>query len=108
MRITLDAAYALLDEAQWKTIHMYGSQPSERDLAARVLAHPKLAFFRWFADHPALYRIDRGNPSTCVWFKDLRFADPRPLEHLSLRSLSRARDWRAFQLLDDGTREPVD
>lgn len=31
----LDAVYAPLYEAQWKTVHMYGS-PSERDLAAKL------------------------------------------------------------------------
>ena len=29
-----------------------------------------------FAAHPALYRIDRGNPSSCIWFQDLRFVTP--------------------------------
>ena len=33
-------------------------------------------FFRWFAAYPVLYRVDAGNPSTCVWFQDLRFFTP--------------------------------
>ena len=107
----LNAAYAPLKQAQWMTVHKYGPDPSERELAARVLAHPKLGFFRWFADYPALYRIDRSNPTTCVWFEDLRFTTPGRDSNsfrYGLCSEGDPDDWHAFRLLDDGTREPVD
>jgi inner membrane protein len=107
----LNAAYAPLDQAQWTTVHKYGPDPSERELAARMLAHPKLGFYRWFADYPALYRIDRSNPSTCVWFEDLRFVTPGRDSNIfryGLCSEHGPDDWRPFQLLDDGTREPAD
>lgn len=105
----LDAAYVPLDAVQWTTLHKYGTAASERELAVRALAHPALGFFRWFADYPALYRIDRGNPTTCVWFEDLRFAIPGRDSNLFRYGLCDEHDeWRAFTLLADGTRKPAD
>jgi len=107
----LNAAYAPLEQARWTTLHKYGSDPSERELAARVLAHPKLGFYRWFADYPALYRIDRSNPSTCVWFEDLRFTTPGRDSNIfryGLCSENGPDEWRVFRLLDGGAREPAD
>jgi inner membrane protein len=75
-----------------------------------VLGDPQLGFFRWFADYPALYRIDRGNPSTCVWFQDLRFAIPGRDANIFRYGLCREEgqaDWRAFRLLDNGSVEPA-
>jgi inner membrane protein len=107
----LNAAYAPLEQAQWVTVHKYGADPRQRELAARVLAHPRLGFYRWFADYPALYRIDEGNPAICVWFEDLRFTtvgrDASSFRY-GLCSESDSGDWRAFRLTDEGTREPVD
>jgi inner membrane protein len=106
----LDAAYAPLAQAKWVVVDKYGAGPAERELAARALGAPELAFFRWFAHYPALYRIDRGNPSTCVWFEDLRFVIPGRDANIFRYGLCREDDdpgWRAFRLLDDGTREPA-
>jgi len=107
----LDAAYLPPAQAQWTTVHKYGPDPSNRELAARVLAHPRLGFYRWFADYPALYRIVRGNPAVCVWFEDLRFTtagrDSNSFRY-GLCSENDSDDWRAFRLLDERTREPLD
>ena len=106
----LDAPYAPLAQAKWIVVEKYGAGPGERELAARVLGAPELAFFRWFADYPALYRVDRGNPSTCVWFQDLRFVIPGRDANIFRYGLCQeqgAADWRRFRLLDDGSREPV-
>jgi inner membrane protein len=107
----LDAAYLPPAQAQWTTVHKYGPDPSKRKLAARVLAHPRLGFYRWFADYPALYRIDRGNPEICVWFEDLRFTtagrDGNSFRY-GLCSANDSEDWRPFRLLDERTREPMD
>jgi inner membrane protein len=107
----LNAAYAPLTQAQWITIHKYGPDPSERNLAAHAFAHPKFAFYRWFADYPALYRIDRANPATCVWFEDLRFStagrDSNSFRY-GLCSETDADDWHAFRLRDDGTHQPIE
>ena len=105
----LDAPYAPLGQAKWGAVEKYGD-PAQRDLAARVLGDPQLGFFRWFADYPALYRIDRGNPSTCVWFQDLRFVTPGRDANPFRYGLCREQgppDWRPFRLLGDGTHEPA-
>jgi inner membrane protein len=105
----LDAPYAPLAQAKWAAVEKYGAGPAERELAARALGDPRLAFFRWFADYPALYRIDRGNPSTCVWFQDLRFVIPGRAANIFRYGLCRQEgaDWRPFRLLDDGSHEPA-
>ncbi len=106
----LNAAYAPLEQAQWITMHKYGPDPRQRDLAARVLAHPRLGFYRWFADYPTLYRVDRHNPATCVWFEDLRFTtvgrDASSFRY-GLCNETDTDDWRPFRLRDDGTRDAV-
>jgi inner membrane protein len=105
-----DAAYLPLAQARWTTIEKFGARPGDRELAARTLDAPALGFFRWFAELPAVYRIDRGNPSTCVWFEDLRFVTPgrdSSIFRFGLCNEEGATGWRAFRLLDDGTREPA-
>jgi inner membrane protein len=106
----LGAAYAPLAQAQWTAIDRFGDAGG-RELAARAFAHVELGFFRWFAEVPALYRIDRGNPSTCVWFEDLRFVTPgrdaNPFR-FGLCNEETLQDWRAYRLLGDGRREAVE
>jgi inner membrane protein len=106
----VNAGYAPLMKAHWTTVNKYGSDPSQRELARGALNHPRLGFFRWFAEYPALYRIDRENPSTCIWFEDLRFAVPgrdSTTFHYGLCSDKNSSGWRAYRLRDD-TRQPAD
>ena len=105
----LDAPYAPLAQVKWVAVEKYGAGPAERELAVRALGDPRLGFFRWFADYPALYRIDRGNPSTCVWFQDLRFVIPGRAANIFRYGLCQEEgaDWRPFRLLDDGSLEPA-
>jgi inner membrane protein len=105
-----DAPYAPLALANWISVDKYGPDPGSRELAARVFAQPALRFFRWFADFPALYRIERGNPSTCVWFEDLRFVtagSDRNIFRYGMCHEDGVEDWRAYRLRGDGVREPV-
>jgi inner membrane protein len=105
------AAYAPLAQAKWAAINKYGEEAAARELAARTLADPRLGFFRWFAQFPALYRIDPGNPSACVWFQDLRFVTPgsdRNIFRYGLCQEEGAEDWRVYRLLGDGRREPAE
>jgi inner membrane protein len=100
----LNAEYSPLAQARWVTVPKYGAEPSQRELIARLFAHPRLSFYRWFAEYPALYRIDTGNPSTCVWFEDLRFTTAGRVSNSFRYGLCResdSDDWRAFRLLDD-------
>jgi inner membrane protein len=81
----------------------------ESALAREVLADPAFAFFRWFAMYPALYRVAHGNPSTCVWFQDLRFFTPGRDARMFHYGLCRendvaSRQWRPYELLIDNTR----
>ena len=72
----LDAHYLPLRQAAWVVTDRFGSDPREVAVARDAFAQPGFAFFRWFAQHPVLYRIETGNPETCVWFQDLRFFTP--------------------------------
>jgi inner membrane protein len=72
----LDSVYLPLAQAHWVHATRFGSSDAERSIAREVWTQPKLAFFRWFAQHPVLLRVDSGNPSTCAWFQDLRFFTP--------------------------------
>ena len=106
-----DAPYAPLALAKWIAVDKYGPDPASRELAARVFAEPGLRFFRWFADLPALYRIDRGNPSTCVWFEDLRFVTAGSDRNIFRYGMCRENgtaDWRPYRFRGDGDREPVE
>lgn len=104
----LDSAYRPLAEAKWITAERFGTAAPTRALARKALESPELAFYRWFAEYPVLYRIDRGNPSTCVWFEDLRFETPgrdANIFRYGLCNEDGASDWEAYRLNDDGTRE---
>jgi inner membrane protein len=106
----VNAGYAPLAQARWIMLNKYGPDPNQRELVQRALAHPELGFYRWFAEYPLLYRIDRGNPATCVWFQDLRFAIPGR-EASSFRyglcNENRTDQWSAFRLRNNGRREPA-
>ncbi|OGA73150.1 MAG: hypothetical protein A3G27_02125 [Betaproteobacteria bacterium RIFCSPLOWO2_12_FULL_66_14] len=95
-------------EAVWRTASLLGATAEDRSLAREAWNQPSLDFFRWFAQYPALYRIDRGNPLECVWFYDLRFSRPG-IERLPFR-YGVCRDnggrWERFQLDGDSERVP--
>jgi inner membrane protein len=106
----LDAAYTPVAQARWTTVAKFGDAPAAQPLAAAAWDAPALAFFRWFADYPALYRIDARNPARCVWFEDLRFNTPgRDVNPFRFGACQREGTdaWEAFRLRDDGTREPA-
>jgi inner membrane protein len=102
------APYLPLDKAQWVPADRWG--PSVQSALAReVMIHPRFAFFSWFARYPLLYRIDSGNPHTCVWFQDLRFFTAGraawPFRYGMCREAGG--EWRAYELLSDNTTSPV-
>lgn len=105
----LDAVYLPLAEARWVHATLFGASESERAVAREVWERPQFAFYRWFAEHPVLLRVDAGNPSTCAWFQDLRFFTPGretwPFRYGMCRE-SGGR-WELFQLLGDSTRIAV-
>jgi inner membrane protein len=106
----LDAAYVPAADARWTTVAKFGESPAQRMLATAVWGARDLEFFRWFADYPALYRVDAGNPTRCVWFEDLRFNTPgREGNPFRFGACNRdgSHEWTAYRLRDDGTRVPA-
>lgn len=105
----LSAPYLPVERAVWKRVGRFGIQEHEVALAKQAWQHPQLAFFRWFAEYPVLYRIDRGNPETCVWFQDLRFFTAGRAAWPFRYGLCREKpgEWRPFELAGDNERVPV-
>ena len=75
----LDSAFQPPAMARWQTRSRYGENAA---LGREAWESPSFAFFRWFADQPAL-EARTANPD-CFWFLDLRFVNP-------------GRDWVPFQ-----------
>lgn len=98
----LHAAYPPVDQAEWRGYRQFGD--GSEDAAARaVWAEPDMQFYHWFADAPALYRIERVDGDTCVWFRDLRFQIPgmqTPFVYGMCRSGQD--DWERYRRTDDG------
>ena len=72
----LDAPFNPLAVAIWHKASLLGHSEDDAQLAREAWMSPEMAFFRWFAEYPALMKVERGNPSECVWFQDLRFVRP--------------------------------
>ena len=104
----MGAAYLPLDHALWVAADRFGAS-AQSAVAKEVMAHPQFEFFRWFAQYPVLYRVDAGNPHTCVWFQDLRFFTPGrstwPFRYGMCREAGG--EWRAYELLGDNTDSKV-
>ncbi len=105
----LSAPYLPLHQAIWVKILRYGANPEDAALARSAWQQPAFEFFRWFALYPALYRVDHGNPATCVWFQDLRFFTPgRDVWPFRYGMCSESNDnWRPYRLEGESVRLPV-
>jgi inner membrane protein len=66
----VDAPYLPLDQAIWVTRPRYGE--TDQSFIAEAWRSEALAFYRWFADLPAL----DAKVGNCAWFVDLRFDTP--------------------------------
>lgn len=104
----LDAAYQPPASATWTEDARFG-KADERTVVMEAWQQPALAFFRWFAAYPVLYRVEAGNPSLCVWFQDLRFFTPGRGTWPFRFGVCRDGEgpWQPFQLLGDGARAPL-
>jgi len=71
----LASAYQPVASARWESVSRFG-EGEARGLSEQAWQQPQFAFFRWFAAYPVLAAVERGNPSECVWFQDLRFLTP--------------------------------
>lgn len=99
----LSAPYLPLDQAIWNVVPRYGIASEDVRTAREAWAQPQLAFFRWFAAYPVLYKVERGNPELCVWFQDLRFFTPGRGTWPFRYGLCREEDgpWVPFELLGE-------
>lgn len=106
----LGAPYLPLTHAAWLSGARFG-EAEQAALAREVMAQPQFAFFGWFAQLPVLYRIDQGNPHTCVWFQDLRFFTPGRASWPFRYGMCREQGgpWRPYQLVSENadSRVPV-
>ncbi|MPZ44071.1 MAG: metal-dependent hydrolase [Betaproteobacteria bacterium] len=99
----LDAPYRPVAMARWETVTKLGDGV-DRALAEQAFQQPAFRFFRWFAAYPVLAAVERGNPSECVWFQDLRFLTPGrdgwPFRYGMCRENSGP--WQPYQALAPG------
>jgi inner membrane protein len=104
------SAFAPVAMARWIAAPPFGASPEDIRIAREAWLAPGFSFYRWFADYPALYRIDRGNPSTCVWFEDLRFNLPGRGNVPFRYGVCREDDgpWRPYQLVSGTERLRLD
>ncbi|MBI2317594.1 MAG: metal-dependent hydrolase [Betaproteobacteria bacterium] len=105
----LAAAFAPPSMARWTAAPRFGASAEEQRIAREAWRQPAFAFYRWFADYPALYRIERDNPRICVWFEDLRFTTPGRRDTPFRYGLCRegSGPWQPHRLLADGGRAPL-
>ncbi|HKU72198.1 MAG TPA: metal-dependent hydrolase, partial [Burkholderiales bacterium] len=105
----LDAVYLPLALAKWVHGSRFGTSEADRAIARAAWERPEFGFFRWFAAEPLLFRVDRGNPSSCAWFADLRFFTPGRAGWPFQFGMCRDADggWRSYQLLGENIRRPV-
>jgi inner membrane protein len=106
----VSSSFAPVAMARWTAAPRFGASAEDMRTAREAWQQAGFSFYRWFADYPALYRIDRGNPSTCAWFEDLRFDVPgrgnTPFRYGMCRE--DGGPWRPFQLIAGGTRLRLD
>lgn len=106
----LSAGYRPLHDAQWQVIERFGTVEAERNLAREAWSHSELGFYRWFAVFPMLDHIERGNPATCVWFRDARFDIPgrdTRLFHYGLCRKPGEAAWHLYKLNNDGSKSAI-
>jgi inner membrane protein len=105
----LDAAYLPPSQAQWVYATHFGETAAERAIAREVWSQPKFRFYRWFAEEPVLARVERGNPSVCAWFEDLRFFTPGrdnwPFRYGMCKEPDGA--WQLYRIQNFGVRAPI-
>jgi len=102
----LDAPFLPTGEARWETRTRFGSASDEQALARSAWESGALGFFRWFAEKPAYDGTTSG--SNCVWFVDLRFANPGrewlPFRFGACRESAGA-PWQAYERVGRSSRE---
>lgn len=101
----LDSHYLPVGQARWQSTAKLG-EGADRALGEEAWRQDRFAFYRWFAAYPVVAQIERGNPSQCVWFKDLRFLTPGRDSWPFRYGMCRGEDgeWQAFEHAQDDRR----
>lgn len=68
------SVYKPVGAMQWRHYSRFGGDPALDGLVRQAWSDAAFAGYRRFAEYPVLYRVDREQGGTCVWFNDLRFA----------------------------------
>ncbi|MFM9968710.1 MAG: metal-dependent hydrolase [Burkholderiales bacterium] len=108
----LDASFNPLSDAIWNRASLLGASTEDAPLVREAWMSPEMDFFRWFAQYPALLRVERDNPDNnlaaeCVWFHDLRFTRPGNTFNPFRFGLCRekGREWTRYRANGDTGRE---
>ncbi|MCC7547785.1 MAG: metal-dependent hydrolase [Burkholderiales bacterium] len=105
----IHAAFRPATALQWQAATRYGTDPALQPVVREAWNAADFAVYRWFAELPALYRVDAGNPSLCAWFEDLRFLTPGRASVPFRFGVCRQErgPWQGFRLTPEGPR-PLD
>lgn len=98
----VNASYYPHDAAIWRRVPRFGTA-DEANLAEQVWFSEALAPYRRFTLYPAVFRVDQGKDSLCVWFNDLRFAlagREMPFRYGACRTGTET-VWRVYRLFSD-------
>lgn len=107
----LSAPYQPVAQANWQTVARFGGSSTPAWVHDAWNAEP-FAFYRWFAQTPALLGVQEGGGERCAWFRDLRFEFPGREEGPFRYGVclppedDAAQPARVFKL-EDGQRQPV-
>ena len=97
---SMASAYRPKQHLVWNEQSRFGNSSDTSALALDVWDQEAFSGFRRFAALPFLYRIDRSNDGTCVWFSDLRYLLPAvkaPFRYGMCR-FSADSDWHLYRL----------
>jgi inner membrane protein len=103
----MHAGFMPATAASWSSRSRFGDAQREQALARAAWSAEGLRFYRWFAELPALHRIEGDAP--CVWFEDLRFRIPgrRSLPFRFGACGAADGSWQPYKLSEGGTAIPV-
>jgi len=69
----INAIYRPINDLVWQHYARFGNNDEDIELVKAAWGNKGFEGFRRFALFPKLYRVDRSEVNTCVWFTDLRF-----------------------------------
>lgn len=102
-------AFQSVDRAVWQQVRQFGADEAEAALSRRIFHEPRFGFYRWFASHPVLYRVERQQGGDCVWFQDMRFHFPgldRPTFRYGM--CQNGSEWLPVRWAGEGVRKMIE